>query len=128
MTASELTYLRGFSGFAVPDLEAARGFYRDVLGLDVVDNPMGLLEITLPGGAMVIVYPKEDHEPAVFTILNLAVADIELSVDALVERGVEMLRYDGFEQDERGIVHGGGMPTGGWFADPAGNVIAVMEA
>ncbi|MBX0299321.1 VOC family protein [Cryobacterium sp. 1639] len=127
MVTTELTYLRGFSGFAVPDLDAARDFYREVVGLDVADNPMGMLEITLPGGGMVIVYPKEDHEPAVFTILNLAVADIEQAVDVLTERGVEFLRYDGFEQDERGIVRGGGMPTGGWFADPAGNVIAVME-
>ena len=127
MATTTLSYLTGFSGFAVPDLEAARGFYRDVLGLDVGDNPMGMLEITLPGGAMVLVYPKEDHEPAVFTILNLAVPDIEQAVDVLVERGVEMLRYEGFGQDERGISRGEGMPTGGWFADPAGNIIAVFE-
>jgi len=128
MATTDLTYLSGFSGFAVPDLEAARAFYRDVLGLDVADNPMGMLEITLPGGAMVIVYPKDDHQPAVFTILNLVVPDIELAVDVLTERGVELLRYDGFGQDQRGIARGEGMPTGGWFADPAGNIIAVMEA
>jgi catechol 2,3-dioxygenase-like lactoylglutathione lyase family enzyme len=127
MATTQLTYVRGFSGFAVPDLDAARTFYRDVLGLTVTDNPMGMLQMTLPGGAEMIVYPKEDHQPAVFTILNLSVPDIGQAVDALVERGVELLRYDGFEQDERGIVRGQGMPTGGWFADPAGNIISVLE-
>ena len=127
MAPTELTYQSGFSGFAVPDLEAARSFYRDVLGLAVADNVMGMLEITLPGGANVLVYPKEDHKPAVFTILNLTVADIDQAVDALAERGVKFLHYDGFGQDERGIVRGGDMPTGGWIADPAGNVIAVMQ-
>jgi len=127
VTTTQLTYVRGFSGFAVPDLDAARSFYRDVLGLAVADNAMGMLEITLPGGAVVLVYPKDDHEPAVFTILNLAVADIEKSVDALAERGVQLLRYDFFEHDERGIVRGEGMPAGGWFADPAGNIISILQ-
>lgn len=127
MATTELTYQSAYSGFAVPDLEVARRFYRDVLGLDVSDNPMGMLQITLPGGAEVLVYPKEDHEPAVFTILNLGVADIDQAVDALAERGVKFLHYDGFDQDERGIARGGDMPTGGWIEDPAGNVIAVMQ-
>lgn len=125
-TTTKLTYTRGYGGFAVPDLEAARTFYRDVLGLQVADNEMGILQLTLPGGAEVIIYPKEDHQPAVFTILNLAVADIEQAVDALAERGVQMLHYDGFDQDERGITRGMGM-AGGWIADPAGNIIAVLQ-
>jgi predicted enzyme related to lactoylglutathione lyase len=124
--STELTVQRGFGGFAVPDLEVARGFYRDVLGLNVSDV-MGMLQLTLPGGTEVIIYDKQDHQPAVFTVLNLSVPDIEQAVDALAERGVELLRYDGFGQDERGIARGEGMPTGGWFADPAGNIIAIMQ-
>ena len=127
MATTHLTYLSGYSGFAVPDLEVARGFYRDVLGLTVSENAMGMLQLTLPGGARVLIYPKADHKPAVFTILNLGVADIDQAVDALAERGVTFLHYDGLGQDERGIVRGGDMPTGGWIADPAGNVIAVMQ-
>jgi len=124
---TNLTYRRGFSGFAVPDLDVARSFYQDVLGLTVEENSMGFLQLSLPGGSEVLVYAKEDHQPAVFTVLNLSVPDISEAVDALAERGVEMLRYDGFGQDERGIARGEGMPTGGWIADPAGNIIAVIE-
>ena len=118
-------YLHGFSGFAVPDIEAARTFYGDVLGIEVADGGMGLLRLTLPGGADVIVYPKPDHQPAGFTILNLQVADINQSVDVLAERGVEFLRYDGFEQDERGIANG--EPRIAWFTDPAGNILSVLQ-
>jgi predicted enzyme related to lactoylglutathione lyase len=125
-TATELTFQRGFGGFAVPDLEVARSFYGDVLGLDVSDV-MGMLQLTLPGGTGVIVYDKADHQPAVFTVLNLSVPDIEQAVAALAERGVELLHYEGFGQDERGISRGEGMPTGGWIADPAGNIIAIMQ-
>ena len=125
-TSTKLTFLRGFGGFAVPDLEAARGFYGDVLGLDVADI-MGMLQLNLPGGSAMIVYDKPDYQPAGFTVLNLAVPDIEQAVDALAERGVELLHYDGFGQDERGISRGEGMPTGGWIADPAGNIIAIMQ-
>ena len=124
--STKLSVKRGFGGFAVPDLEVARNFYGDVLGLDVSDV-MGMLQLTLPGGTGVIVYDKADHQPAVFTVLNLSVPDIEQAVDALAERGVAMLRYEGFGQDERGISRGEGMPTGGWIADPAGNVIAIMQ-
>lgn len=125
MATIDLDYLHGFSGFAVPDIEAARGFYRDVLGLEVTDGGMGLLRVILPGGADVIVYPKPDHEPAGFTILNLAVADIDQAVDVLAERGVEFLRYDGFEQDGRGIAIGD--PRIAWFTDPAGNILSVLQ-
>ncbi|QYF72739.1 VOC family protein [Cryobacterium sp. PAMC25264] len=120
-------YLHGFSGFAVPDIEAARTFYADVLGLEVADGGMGMLRLTLPGGADVIIYPKPDHQPAVFTILNLEVADINQSADVLAERGVEFLRYDfdGFEQDERGIANGN--PRIAWFTDPAGNILSVLQ-
>ncbi|WP_130176652.1 VOC family protein [Cryobacterium sp. SO1] len=125
MPTIDLEYLHGFSGFAVPDIEVARGFYGDVLGLDVADGGMGLLRLTLPGGAEVIVYPKPDHQPATFTILNLAVANINQSVDVLAERGVEFLRYDGFDQDARGIANGD--PRIAWFTDPAGNILSVLQ-
>lgn len=125
VTTIPVTYTHGFSGFAVPDIEAARGFYRDMLGLEVTDGGMGLLRVILPGGADVIVYPKPDHQPAGFTILNLAVADIDQAVDVLAERGVEFLRYDGFEQDGRGIAIGD--PRIAWFTDPAGNILAVLQ-
>ncbi|MGY4858134.1 VOC family protein [Cryobacterium sp. AP23] len=125
-TTTTLTFQRGFGGFAVPDLEVARSFYGDVLGLNVSDV-MGMLQLSLPGGSEMIVYDKADYQPAVFTVLNLSVPDIEQAVDALAERGVELLHYDGFGQDERGIARGEGMPTGGWISDPAGNIIAIMQ-
>ena len=125
-TTTTLSIQRGFGGFAVPDLEVARSFYGDVLGLDLSDM-MGMLLINLPGGSGVFVYPKEDHQAAGFTVMNLMVPDIEQAVDALAERGVDMLHYEGFGQDDRGIARGEGMPTGGWFADPAGNIIAIGQ-
>lgn len=117
-------YTDAFSGFAVPDLEAARSFYRDVLGLEVGEE-MGQLSLTLPGGAKVFVYQKDDHAPAVFTILNLLVGDVGDAVDELAGKGVRFERYDGFDQDERGIASGLG-PDIAWCTDPAGNIIAVI--
>jgi predicted enzyme related to lactoylglutathione lyase len=114
-----------FSGFAVDDLEAAHRFYGETLGLTVREEMMGLLSIQL-GARRVLVYPKEDHEPATYTILNFPVSDVETAVRALAERGVEFLRYDGFDQDELGIVRGQG-PDIAWFADPAGNVLSVLS-
>lgn len=123
-------YVYGFSGLAVPDIDAARTFYRETLGLEVTDAEMGQLSLTLPGGGWVLVYPKPDHTPATYTVLNLEVSDIDAAVTDLEARGVEMTRYDGFEQDElgiaRGIVSGFG-PDIAWFTDPAGNIIAVLE-
>jgi catechol 2,3-dioxygenase-like lactoylglutathione lyase family enzyme len=126
-TTTPVIYRHGFSGFAVPDIDAAGAFYRDVLGLDIGDGGMGSLRLTLPGGTEVFVYPKEDHQPAVFTILNLEVDDIDQVVDVLAERGVEFLRYDGFEQDERGIASGDEGPRIAWFTDPAGNILSVLQ-
>lgn len=125
-----LTLTYAFSGFAVPDIDAARGFYRDILGLDVDDAMMGQLSIDLPGGGWVLVYPKPDHEPATYTVLNLEVDDIEQAVDELEAAGVELLRYDGFGQDERGIARGiaaGRGPDIAWFTDPAGNILSVLQ-
>jgi predicted enzyme related to lactoylglutathione lyase len=125
-TSTAPDFLRGAGGFAVPDLEVARSFYGEVLGLDIQDV-MGMLKLSLPGGTVVYVYDKDDHQPAVFTVLHLSVPDIDQAVDALTERGVELLHYDGFGQDPRGITRGEGTPTGGWIADPAGNIIAIMQ-
>jgi catechol 2,3-dioxygenase-like lactoylglutathione lyase family enzyme len=115
---------KAFSGFAVPDLEQARRFYGDTLGLRV-EEQNGSLTLHLAGGRDVLVYVKPDHTPATYTILNFPVDDIEATVDGLAERGVRFERYDGFEQDERGILRGGGPPIA-WFADPAGNILSVI--
>ena len=118
---------KAFSGFAVDDVSAAERFYGDVLGIETaIDN--GMLTLRLHGGARpTLVYPKPDHVPAGYTILNFPVEDIDAAVDELVARGVEILRYEGMPQDERGIMREGG-PLIAWFADPAGNVLAVLQS
>jgi len=117
-----------FSGFSVDDLEAARTFYADVLGLRVTAPTESMPLISLDaGGRRILVYEKgSDHQPATYTVLNLPVLDVEAAVRDLAGRGVEFLRYDGMQQDELGIHRGGG-PLIAWFADPAGNVIAVLD-
>jgi catechol 2,3-dioxygenase-like lactoylglutathione lyase family enzyme len=117
-----------FSGFAVDDLDAARTFYRDTLGLKVTDEEMGILTLHLAGDRPTIVYPKPDFEPATYTILNFQVKDVDGAVDELSSRGVEFERYDGFEQDDKGIAHTpGGGPDIAWFKDPAGNILSVLS-
>ena len=114
-----------YSEFAVPDVEAARRFYGDVLGLKTsVDG--GILSLHLAGSRPVRVYPKPDHEPANFTLLEFPVDDIEAAVDELARRGVAFERYDGFDQDEKGISRSNG-PTIAWFTDPAGNILSVVS-
>lgn len=118
---------KAFSGFAVPDIAAAKEFYGDKLGLEVTEEN-GLLTLHLAGGERpTLIYPKPDHEPANYTILNFQVEDVAQAVDALNEKGVEMERYEGFEQDEKGIARGEG-PDIAWFKDPAGNILAVLNA
>ena len=114
-----------FSGFSVGDLAEARRFYGETLGLEVVDQD-GLLGLRLAGGGEVLVYPKDDHEPATFTVLNFPVPDIEQAVDGLTARGVRFERYEGAEQDDKGIHRGEG-PLIAWFKDPAGNILSVLE-
>lgn len=115
-----------FSSFAVPDIAAARRFYADVLGFPVADGEMGTLDLDLGNGAKVLVYPKPDHAPAGFTVLNLAVADVDAAVDALAARGVRFEHYDGaIRTDAKGISRGNG-PTIAWFRDPAGNILSVL--
>ena len=119
-----------FSGFSVNDLDAAKAFYGGVLGLNVEDNEMGLLDLHLATGGLVIIYPKDNHEPATFTILNFPVDDIDEAVDALVAAGVTFERYEGMEQDEKGVSRGlatGQGPDIAWFTDPAGNILSVLE-
>jgi predicted enzyme related to lactoylglutathione lyase len=119
-----------FSGFSTNDIDAARRFYGDTLGLDARMGEMGILELHLTGGGRVIVYPKDGHQPATFTVLNFPVADIDAAVDELAKAGVSMERYDGMPQDDRGIVRGtadGSGPDIAWFQDPAGNILAVIK-
>jgi catechol 2,3-dioxygenase-like lactoylglutathione lyase family enzyme len=116
-----------FSGFAVPDLAKAKQFYGGTLGLNVSGQPEdGALTLELAGGRNVLVYIKPDHTPATYTILNFPVEDVEGTVDALAARGVEFEKYEGFEQDEKGIFRGEG-PLIAWFRDPAGNVLSIIE-
>ena len=117
---------KAFSGFAVPAAEQAREFYEGTLGLNVSeDNDLLILHLT--GGRDTLVYPKPDHEPANYTILNFQVDDIDEAVDQLTQRGVQFERYDGFGQDEKGISRDQGGPPIAWFTDPAGNILAVLE-
>jgi catechol 2,3-dioxygenase-like lactoylglutathione lyase family enzyme len=116
---------KAFSGFAVDDLQRARAFYGDTLGIRTSEEH-GLMTLHLAGDRDTLVYPKPDHAPASYTILNFPVDDIEMAVDALSSRGVQFERYAGAEQDERGIFRGMG-PNIAWFKDPAGNVLSVLE-
>ena len=116
---------RAFSGFAVDDLKKAREFYGDTLGLDVSEEN-GLLTLNLAGDRATLVYEKPDFVPATYTILNFPVDDVDAAVDQLTERGVQMERYEGFDQDEKGIARNMG-PEIAWFRDPAGNILAVLK-
>jgi catechol 2,3-dioxygenase-like lactoylglutathione lyase family enzyme len=115
-----------FSGFSSKDIEKAKEFYAQVLGLEVTEEN-GILTLHLAGGGRVVIYPKEGHEPASFTVLNLPVEDIDQAVDALTEAGILFERYEGFQQDERGIMREDGPPIA-WFKDPAGNILSVLQA
>jgi catechol 2,3-dioxygenase-like lactoylglutathione lyase family enzyme len=116
---------KAFSGFSVDDVSAAREFYEKTLGMTVAEQN-GMLQLTVAGGAQVLVYPKPNHEPASFTILNFPVPDVEAAVDELTSRGISFLRYEGFDQDDKGIFRGGG-PLIAWFTDPAANVLSVIQ-
>lgn len=116
---------QAFSGFSVNDIGKAKTFYGEVLGLDVTEAN-GLLHLPIANGSQVLVYPKPNHTPATYTVLNFPVSDIDQAVDALVQAGVRFERYDGFNQDEKGIMRGNG-PNIAWFKDPAGNILSVIE-
>jgi catechol 2,3-dioxygenase-like lactoylglutathione lyase family enzyme len=116
---------KAFSGFSVNDIDAARAFYADTLGLRVSEEN-GMLFLHIAGDRETLVYPKQDHTPASFTILNFPVDDIEAAVDELSRRGVRFERYDHLKTDDKGIFRGGG-PLIAWFTDPAGNVLSVLQ-
>jgi predicted enzyme related to lactoylglutathione lyase len=121
---------KAYSGFAVDDLEKAKEFYGETLGLrtSVLSEEMGLLTLHLAGDRDTLIYVKPgEFTPATYTILNFAVDDLDKAVDELAARGVEFERYEGFDQDEKGIARGEGGPPIAWFTDPAGNILAVME-
>ncbi|HEY3038611.1 MAG TPA: VOC family protein [Pyrinomonadaceae bacterium] len=120
---------KAFSGFSVNDLQKAKEFYGQTLGLDVSDAPMGLLQLNIAGGTVILVYPKPNHTPATFTILNFPVENIEAAVAELTKRGVRFERYDQPEikTDEQGISRGNEGPNIAWFKDPAGNILSVLE-
>jgi extradiol dioxygenase family protein len=120
---------KAFSGFSVNDLLKAREFYGQTLGLDVGDAPMGLLQLNIAGGTVIMIYPKPNHTPATFTILNFPVDNIEAAVDELTKRGVHFVQYDNpdIKTDEKGIHRGDVGPKIAWFKDPAGNILSVLE-
>ena len=119
--------VKAFSGFSVDDVQRAKEFYTETLGLTVSEEN-GMLEIRLGSGANVLAYPKDNHEPATFTILNFPVADVEAAVEALKAKGVEFESYDlpGFKTDDRNIFRDAG-PDIAWFRDPAGNILSVLQ-
>jgi len=119
---------RAYSGFAVDDLQKARAFYGETLGLktEVLDEKNGLMVLHLAGDRDTLVYQKPDFEPATYTILNFAVENVDAAVEALTARGVRFERYEGFSQDEKGISRGQG-PDIAWFKDPAGNILSVLK-
>jgi catechol 2,3-dioxygenase-like lactoylglutathione lyase family enzyme len=120
-----------FSTFAVPDLDAARRFYGQTLGLKVHDQPeMGVMEIQVGDSQPVTVYPKPDFRPATYTVLNFLVDDIDRAVSDLNANGVRMERYDqpDMQPDDKGIVRNGQGPAIAWFTDPAGNILSLMES
>jgi catechol 2,3-dioxygenase-like lactoylglutathione lyase family enzyme len=120
------TNTKAFSGFAVDDLEKAREFYGETLGLRTsVDN--GLLTLHIAGDRDTLVYEKPDFTPATYTILNFPVDEIDAAVDELASRGVSFQRYDFGEQDEKGIARGPEGPPIAWFKDPAGNILSVLQ-
>lgn len=119
---------KAFSGFSVDDLQKARQFYGDILGLNVIEGEMGVLELHISGGNPILIYPKDNHVPATFTILNFPCTNIEQTVDELKKRGVTFESYHdkSIKTDEKNIFRGEG-PLIAWFKDPAGNILSVLE-
>ena len=118
-------HTKAFSGFSVDDVDAAATFYGDTLGLRVTEDN-GMLTLHIAGNTGVLVYPKPNHTPASFTILNFPVDDIDAAVDELTARGVRFERYEGIDADAKGISRDAGPPIA-WFTDPAGNILSVLQ-
>ena len=129
--AQETFFTGAFSSFSVDDLDTAKKFYADTLGVDVDETDEGL-ELNIDGSGSVFIYPKDDHEAATFTVLNFTVNDIDDAVDELTERGITFESYEGeMETDEKGIFRGGENDEGpniAWFKDPAGNFLSIVES
>jgi catechol 2,3-dioxygenase-like lactoylglutathione lyase family enzyme len=125
-----LKFNNSFASFSVNDLDAAKQFYRETLGLNVAEKTEGL-EVDLPGGGKTFLYRKPNHAPATFTVLNFKVNDVSQTVDDLAKKGIQMEHYDGtLKTDKRGIFHPSGPqdgPTIAWFKDPSGNILSVVE-
>ena len=120
---------KAMSGFSVNDLQKAKEFYQDKLGIEVSENEMGILTLHISGGGKVIIYPKPNHQPATFTILNFPVADLEKTVEELIKLGISFEQYDEpIKTNEKGILKGDGHgPDIAWFKDPAGNILSVLQ-
>ena len=119
-------YTRAFGSFAVDDVARAKTFYEETLGLRVSSEMEGLLQLHLPDGQTTMIYAKPDYTPATFTVLNFQVEDVDRAVDELEARGVRFERYEGFDQDDKGVMRDNG-PAIAWFTDPAGNILSVLQ-
>ncbi|SDS45160.1 hypothetical protein SAMN05216490_1176 [Mucilaginibacter mallensis] len=123
-------HTKAFSGFSVDDIAKAKAFYQQTLGLEVSEGMMGLLDLHIEGNDnSILIYPKPNHEPATYTILNFPVDDVEQAVDALTTKGISFEQYDmgQLKTDEKGIARFPGI-TQAWFKDPAGNILSVINA
>ncbi len=122
-----LQHSKAFSGFSVSDIVKAKQFYSETLGLMVKDNPMGLIELQIDGSNNIIIYPKPNHEPATFTILNFLVDDIDSAADTLAAKGVVFEQYQELHTDAKGISRNPNSPKIAWFKDPAGNILSIIQ-
>ncbi len=118
---------KAFSSFSVDDLQKAKKFYGDLLEIHVADNPMGLIELHFGDDEKTLIYPKSDHKPATFTVLNFPVENIEKTVDILTSKGIVFEQYEYLHTDARGISRNPDGPKVAWFKDPAGNILSVIE-
>ena len=120
---------KAFSSFSVDDVQKAKDFYQGVLGLEVKDNPMGVIEVVVSGSSNILLYPKPNHVPATFTVLNFPVENIDQAADELIAKGVkfEIYNQESIKTDEKGISRGNGGPNIAWFRDPAGNILSISE-
>ncbi len=122
-----LKHSKAFSSFSVDDLQKTKKFYSEILEVDVADNPMGLIELHIEGGNKVLIYPKTNHEPATFTVLNFPVDNIDKAVDELTAKGITFEQYKELKTDAKGISRNPDGPKVAWFKDPAGNILSVIE-
>ena len=124
-----IKFSKPFSGFSVNSIPEARKFYSEILGLEVIDAEMGILELRPDVDTRIILYPKPNHVPATFTILNFPVKEIDAAVDELISKGITFEQYGGqISTDKKGIVRGGNKgPNIAWFKDPAGNILSLIE-